>query len=235
MIERKMPKLNLQLFAGEVDDEEVENVEVEPEAVELTPEQIREQIKAETLAEIAKENEKKELEAKENKDLENIKEKVKKAKTSVKNTDKEKENVSSEEDKITISNLKTQLSEAMELIDELQNKYEEVVKEKKIATVKNAIMDRLEKEVYLKPFIVPYLNKNMIKSIEDYDNIVTPEIKALLKKNHEREERDKKLGVDPLSTYDEKTTIKSSKVPTKKAGLSDEEKKAIEAKLGIRK
>ena len=227
MIEKKIPKINLQLFAGEGEVTE----EVEKNTPELTVEEQIAQAKAEAKAEIEKEIERKKKEDDVKKENEELKEKVKKAKSNITKSEEKKEDVTNTEDKITISNLRNTITEMTEVIDTLQAKIDSLLDEQKLVTVKNAIAERIDKEPYLKDTVNNFLKKGLIKSIEDYDNIMDSELKNALKTKWELLERNKRAGADPLSVYDNKTN-KVDKQADKKA-VSDDKKASILKKLGI--
>jgi hypothetical protein len=105
------------------------------------------------------------------------------------------------------------------------------LEEQKLVTVQKAISERIDKEPYLKDTVNNFLKKGLIKSIEDYDNIMDSELKNALKTKWELLERNKKAGADPMSVYDNKTSKVDKQVDKKT--VSDDKKASILKKLGI--
>lgn len=228
MEEREIKKINLQLFAGEGEEDNAPTENNEPV---LTAEEIRTQALEQAKIEIQAEMDRKAKENAEKVKADEIKAKLDKAKSSITKVEIKKEDSEKETLLIKISNLEQSLQEAIDIADDFKAKYEALIEEQKIGKTKDEIRKRLDKEPYLKKTVENLLNKNLIKTIEDYDAIVDKEFKDRLKEAWDIVEKNKQAGRDFNTEYEgSKTTNK----PQKTNKLSEEKKKAVRMALGIR-
>jgi len=128
----------------------------------------------------------------------------------LKELDDKKEEANQTDEQIKISNLTRMLEEQSETINLLKNNSLEQAEEVKQAKIEKEINKRLEKDPYLKKLVQKYLDNGTIKSLDQYDAIVTPELRKVLKEKAEIEEMAKKQGADPESDYTDNNVGKQS-------------------------
>ena len=230
-IKKVMPKFNLQLFAGEEGDTETQNENTNAPA-QLTPEEIRAQIRMELAEENRIAKEKKDAEEAEKAKDEEVKKKMSKAKENLSTTEEVKKEVELEKANITISNLRQSLQEALDMVEEYKGKYDKILSEQRANETKIEVMKRVEKEPYLKNHVENLLKRNLIKSIEDYDAIIDKTIKDELRESWEIRQKNKDAGRDPQGDYKDNT--RASKGEQSKVSISEDKKAEIKRKLGIR-
>lgn len=140
------------------------------------------------------------------------------------------------DEKIEKSRMNNEINDLKDLVKKLSDKLESETKEKEVSKTKDEIRVRIDKEPHLKVLVSQFLENGVIKSIEDYDRIVTKELKDTLKRTYDIEEKNKQSGKDPLSSYG--TNTASQGVIKKKWNQTPEylaQQEAINTKLGIRK
>lgn len=228
MEEREIKKINLQLFAGEGEEDNTPPENNEPT---LTAEEIRAQALEQAKIEIQADMDRKAKESAEKVKVDEIKAKLDKAKSSIAKSEIKKEDSEKESLLIKISNLEQSLQEAIDIAEDFKIKYETMIEEQKVGKTKEEIRKRLDKEPYLKKTVENLLNKNLIKTIEDYDAIVDKEFKDRLKEAWDIVEKNKQAGRDFNTDYE---GSKSTNKPQKINKLSEEKRKAIRLALGIR-
>jgi len=166
-----------------------ENIDLE----ELTK-NIYEQVKAEEATKRALEEEKVKKEAK---DQENkaLLEKTKKFFEQTEEINKETDK------KIVTSRLEAENEDLKTTMKIIMEKLEETTKQNQIEKEQKEILKKIDKEPYLKEIVLEWLNNGKIKSIEDYDDMVTKNkhLRETLKKAYELDEKLKTMGADPES------------------------------------
>jgi len=137
-----------------------------------------------------------------------------------------------EASKIAISRQNAQIEELTNLVKNLNGELEKERVSKKETMVKNEILQRVDKEPYLKDTVQKYLELGMINSIDDYDKIIAP-LKQTLKETYERKEKDKEAGKDPMRDYSDKEKKGNQSKDWKKTA-KDKYQEEINRMLGIR-
>lgn len=188
-------KIDLQLFAeGDDDDKNIPT----PAEVKDVPVVDVEELKKTLRADIIAENEAIKKKEDEDKELKDNIEMIKQVQEKMNKQDE----ISEETDAtIALSRLQGENKELQESLKLVLAKLESSETEKTQAKVKNEILTRVEKEDYLKDTVKEYLDNGTIKSIEDYDRVITSTLKATLKETAELKEKIKKLGGDPAGDY----------------------------------
>lgn len=189
-------KINLQTFAeGEENptiDKDIKTPIVDNKDLDL--DKLKESLRAEIIAE----NEIKKKKEAEDSELKANIEMIKQVQEKINKQDKASEETDTT---IVVSRLQSENKELQDSLKLVLEKLEASENEKTRAKVKNEILTRVEKETYLKDTVKEYLDNGTIKSIEDYDRVITSTLKNTLKETFELKEKIKKLGIDPAEDY----------------------------------